>query len=449
MWVKIRITQRKLNGFYIFGTIGIVTMVWILLLYYNQTINQRFESVGLNIQIPMHQINYIYSIIIPSLILPTMIIWSIRNKVWQGKRAIRRFFLTLSLRKEMLDANYHDERHITERVARIPKIKIEFNSKEMTSGKLMIRDSVEFHERLSKATFTPALKGFLVENAYHSNSGDYWIYSFISTELLDPSKFDTLNDYLNWAKKTANKYQLRIDDRFSHDLKHTLLVGATRSGKTYGLIGLLQQMLNKPIDYELFFADPKNDQLRKIGDWINPQSTAFKTEKLIELVHKVYCRLEEREEEMKKATSHRMTGDYRDVDLKPIFLIFDEFSSFINVLDTKKKNIVLGELKAIVQRGASAGVFLFLKMQKSDTTTLPTAIRSNLLLKIVLGNAPTTTYTTAFESSADIPAFNFRQGQGVLLDDTMTVPMLVSFPYLRFLEEYNNGSKKPASLWKS
>ncbi|MFH5671440.1 hypothetical protein ACHI5T_11140, partial [Listeria monocytogenes] len=70
----------------------------------------------------------------------------------------------------------------------------------------------------------------------------------------------------------------------SFDLKHTLLVGATRSGKTYGLIGLLLQMINKLIHYELFFADPKNDQLRKIGNWINGKNTAYTTENIIDLI---------------------------------------------------------------------------------------------------------------------------------------------------------------------
>ena len=207
-------------------------------------------------------------------------------------------------------------------------------------------------------------------------------------------------------------------------------------------------MINKSIHYELFFADPKNDQLRKIGNWINAKNTAYTTENIVDLIDRVYQRLIAREQEMAEATLNRMTGDYRDVELEPIFLIFDEFSSFINVLDNKEKKIVLGKLTAIVQRGAGAGVFLFLIMQKSDATTLPTAIRSNLLLKIVLGNASSTTYTTTFESSSDVPNFNFLQGQGVYLDDTMTVPKLLSFPYLRFIDSYNNGEKDPVTLWK-
>lgn len=414
----------------------------------NKSINQAFEIVGLDFRINMQTVNSILSIAVTTVILPTLLLWSIRNKVWEGKRALKRYFLTLNLRKEMLDANYREERHVTKRIAQIPTIKVEFDSKEMISGKLIVRDSLEFHDRLAKATFTPSLKGFKVEDFYLSDDGDWWIYNFYSVDSQIQVAFESLEEYLNWSNETTNKYQLRIDKRLSFDLKHTLLVGSTRTGKTYGLIGLLLQMINKSIHYELFFADPKNDQLRKIGNWVSAGNTAYTSENIINLIDRVYQRLIEREQEMAETTLNRMTGDYRDVELEPIFLVFDEFSSFINVLDSKERKNVLGMLTAIVQRGAGAGVFLLLIMQKSDATTLPTAIRSNLLLKIVLGNASSTTYTTTFESSSDIPVFNFRQGQGVFLDDTMTVPRLVSFPYLRFLDEYNNGNKDPASLWK-
>ena len=116
----------------------------------------------------------------------------------------------------------------------------------------------------------------------------------------------------------------------------------------------------------------------------------------------------------------------------------------------EKTKEIIGEdnITEYLEPSAGAGVFLFLIMQKSDATTLPTAIRSNLLLKIVLGNASSTTYTTTFESSSDVPNFNFLQGQGVYLDDTMTVPKLLSFPYLRFIDSYNNGEKDPVTLWK-
>ncbi|MFH5672138.1 hypothetical protein ACHI5T_14710, partial [Listeria monocytogenes] len=119
----------------------------------------------------------------------------------------------------MIDANYRDERHVTERVVQMPTIKVEFDNKEMTSGKLIVRDSLEFHDRLAKATFTPSLKGFKVEDFYLSDDGDWWIYNFYSVNSQIQAVFDSLEEYLNWSNETTNKFQLRIDNRLSFDLK--------------------------------------------------------------------------------------------------------------------------------------------------------------------------------------------------------------------------------------
>ena len=226
-------TQRKLNGLYVFTSVGMIIILWILLGSQIESINQIFGNLGLNFRIDMHKINNVAFVALTVLILPTMLFWSIRNKLWEGKRALKRYCLILNLRKEMIDANYRDERHVTERVLKIPTIKVEFDNKDMTSGKLIVRDSLEFHDRLAKATFTPSLKGFKVEDFYLSDDGDWWIYNFYSVDSQIQAVFDSLEDYLNWSNETTNRYQLRIDKRLSFDLKHTLLVGATRSGKTY------------------------------------------------------------------------------------------------------------------------------------------------------------------------------------------------------------------------
>lgn len=436
-----------MNGFYVFFTSSVTAFIGVLLLCNNDLISQLMKSINLDYRMTVPQvIIYTLSILI-LLLLPTFLMWSVRNKLWQGKRAFKRYFMALNIRRAMLDANYYDDRHSTERVAKLPKIKIEFDNKSMSTGKLIIRDSIAFHDRLGKAIFTPVLRDYKVETVYQSDDGDWLIYDFYSISAQIQQRFDKFTDFLIWANHTTDDYQLRVDNRLTMNLKHTLLVGATRTGKTYGLIGLLLQMINKSIKYHLYFADPKNDQVRKIGTWVSIDQTAVITNQIIDLIESVYDRLIEREKEMEEATLNRMTGDYRDVELEPIILIFDEFSSFISVLDNKQKKKTLGHLTAIVQRGAGAGVFLFLIMQKSEATMLPTAIRSNLLMKIVLGNAAPTTYTTTFESSADIPVFKYGVGQGVYLDDTMSLPRLIGFPYLRFLEAYDNGTKDPASLW--
>lgn len=410
-------------------------------------LNELLVIINFPFLLEKEKIILISFIMVSSLLIPTLILWCVRNKGWQGKAAFKRYFMILNVRRALLDARYHNERYIGEKVAKLPSIKIIFDDKEMSTGKLLIRDSLGFHQRLESATFTPVLKNYKVENSFISDDGNWFIYEFYDISTQFQQRFDELKEYLEWANNDSDNYQLRYDSRLRTNLKNMLLVGATRSGKTYGLLGLLLQMLSKQIHYNLYFADPKNDQIRKVGDWINSEKTAVTTEEITILIEDVYKRLIIREKEMKQATANRMTGDYRDVNLEPIILVFDEFSSFINVLDNKQKRNVLGYLTAIVQRGSGAGVFLFLIMQKSDSSTIPTSIRSNLLLKIVLGNAASTTYTTAFESSSDVPQYKFSIGQGVYMDDTMSKPMLISFPYLHFLEAYDDGSKDPKELW--
>ncbi|MFL2072141.1 type IV secretory system conjugative DNA transfer family protein [Marinilactibacillus psychrotolerans] len=443
-----KLTQRKLNSIYFSIWIILNLTVIFLLKVATPIFNNLLTDLNLDYQFdPTLAIQMSVVLLLLSLLIFSTI-WSIRNRIWKGKESIKSYFLILKIRKELILASYSDDQNVTEKVVRLPKIKIKFDDKQLNTGRLIIRDSVEFHEKLEKATFTPALKGFKVETVYQSDDGDWFIFDFYATDSQNQDVFTELSSFLDWSNQTTNQYQIRFDGRLSADLKHILLVGATRTGKTYGLIGLLLQMINKSTTYHLYFADPKNDQLRKIGNWVDPKKTAVTTEELIKLIEQVYQRLIEREKEMEKATATRMTGDYRDVKLEPIFLVFDEFSSFINVLESKEKKQVLGHLTAVVQRGAGAGVFLLLIMQKSDATTLPTAIRSNLLLKIVLGNATTTTYSTAFESSSDVPIFRFGKGQGVYLDDTMSKPKLFSFPYLKFIDAFDGGSNDPALLWQ-
>ncbi|HEM2218770.1 TPA: hypothetical protein U0261_003002, partial [Listeria monocytogenes] len=106
-----RVTQSKLNGFYVFGSTLMLIVIWILLAYQNESMNQVFKAVGINFRIELQKVNNIFFVAVTMIIFPTILFWSLRNKIWEGKRALKRYFLILNLRKEMIDANYRDERH--------------------------------------------------------------------------------------------------------------------------------------------------------------------------------------------------------------------------------------------------------------------------------------------------------------------------------------------------
>lgn len=439
-----------MNGMLVFFSTAVLIFVYLFLHFQHQTINNVFASNGLTWFIDMSQVSVFFAASITLLLLPTFFCWAIRNKLYQGvKPAKNRWLLVLRLRKEMIKAKYANQAEYEVKIAEIPTIKVEYGE-GMQTGRVFIRNSIKFDKTLESIRVDSALKGYVVEQQYIDDTHDWYIYEFYSTKLQHQSKFKSLDAYLKWSFDGTDTYQIKVDDRFTFDMHHLLLVGQTGSGKTYGLIGLLLQMVNKPINYFLFFADPKNADLKNIGEWINKERTASENQDIIRLIDKVYQDLIDREKKMNQKLKSKMTADYRDFKMQPLVLIFDEFSSFSAWLSTQKKSIrdeVIMQLIAIVQKGRQSGVFLWLIMQKSDASTVPTAIRNNLVLKIVLGNAERTTYQTAFESSIDVPIKKYGKGQGVYLHPTISKPMMISFPFLMFLDEYNGKENNPADLW--
>lgn len=92
---------------------------------------------------------------------------------------------------------------------------------------------------------------------------------------------------------------------------------------------------------------------------------------------------------------------------------------------------------------------MILVFQKIDAQTLSKSIQSNMLLKIVLGNADNQTYITAIDRKEDVPQFIFGQGQGIYKNERMVKPRLLGFPYLRFIDDFNDhDDKTPTDMFK-
>lgn len=147
-------------------------------------------------------------------------------------------------------------------------------------------------------------------------------------------------------------------------------------------------------------------------------------------------KMNERKNEIKEKLLSKIESSYVDFDFEPYVFIFDEYASFQSVIqsrDKKTRDEVNKLISQIVLQGRQLGFFLFVVMQKSDSTSLPTMIRDNLPLKIVLGNAEEQTYITAFGYSKDIPKYKFRRGEGVYtFPEIANNPKICSFSYLNF-----------------
>lgn len=365
-----------------------------------------------------------------------IIYWCISNKLYKGfKYAIAHSKMMTKIRKSLKNAGYYIEQNFrAERVAVLPKIRIEF-SKDLLSGTAYIENHIKLDKKLESVDISSALGKYIVTQQYLSDDSNAYVYQFEDASVDNQLVFKTYEELVNYVS-LIDDYTLFMDAKNKVPLSGLLLVGSTGSGKTYGAYLLILTMLNWKIDVELMFADPKNSSLLVLGNHISPENTAGTVEDIIVLLERFHDEMQNRKIEMKEKLNTKLDADYRYWKMSAHVFIFDEFSSFqsvVNTLDKKTRDHVAMLLRNIVLQGRQLGFFLFLLMQKSGSDDIPVSLRSNLIWKVVLGNADSTTYMTAFEHSADLPLRNLGCGRGLYTYQGLTrEPQIMSFPRLEF-----------------
>ncbi|EAE0271723.1 cell division protein FtsK [Listeria monocytogenes] len=420
-------TQRQQNGIFIYCTCFILT---IIVLFVNFIDSQLKLGV-----IFTKNVNKLFIGFLIVIFTFQIITWIIRNKAYKGmKHAIYHYLTVLKLRKSFLDANYFNKRfYFNTEIAELPKIKLQFST-NFSKATLFI-ENININKDIGDVRVSFALNHFIVDRAYLSNDENYHIFEIYDSNIDQQLKFSDFHE-LKRLTTQVDEYTLIIDKSISISLYGTLLVGQTGSGKTYALYSLILQMLAKNVHYNIYFADPKNSSLAVLGERISAESTATSIEDIIRLLQNFNEIMEDRKASIKNKLNTKLEATYADFQYEPYIFIFDEFASFQSVLQTmekKKRDEVMMLLSQVVLQGRQLGFFLWIVMQKSDATLLPTNLRENLPVKFVLGNAEKQTYTTAFGTGIDIPEKNFALGQGVFTCPILAnTPKICQFSYLDF-----------------
>lgn len=418
-------TPRQQNGIFIYSMCFMLSAITLLVNYIDS-------------QLELGVTKYINSIFIgfmTAIFLSQITIWLIRNKANKGmKHAIYHYLTVLKLRKSFLDASYYNKRfYFNNEVADLPKIKVDF-ADDFSKAKLLI-ENININKDIGNVNISFALNDFIVDRAYLSNDENYHVFETYDSNIDQQYKFDSF-DELKELSAQVDDYTLLIDKSIAISLYGTLLVGQTGSGKTYALYSLILQMLIKNVHYNIYFADPKNSSLAVLGEKISKENTATDIDDIIELLKRFNEIMIERKAKIKEKLNMKLEGTYADFQYEPYIFIFDEFASFQTVLQTmekKKRDEVMKLLSQVVLQGRQLGFFLWIVMQKSDATLLPTNLRENLPVKFVLGNAEKQTYTTAFGTGVDTPEKNFQLGQGVFTCPIVAnTPKICHFSYLNF-----------------
>lgn len=236
--------------------------------------------------------------------------------------------MTRKIRRHIKDARFEDEREFDNRLVKLPKIKIIFdNNRSRTSGKVLIENSIKFDQKLENMRIDSALKGYVSERKYLSNDRDWYVFEFYSIESQKQPEFITKSDFIKWTKKKADNYSFRLDERAKVPLHHFGLVGQTGSGKSFFIQMLVEQLLSKDVNHELFIIDPKRTGVyqmskRKIGK----ERTADKTN-AIELIKHFHKRMKERQDELQSFFKSNHNKTYKEADLPALILLIDEFGA--------------------------------------------------------------------------------------------------------------------------
>ena len=363
-------------------------------------------------------------------------IWAFSNYLGRGvKYAWKHYKLVLGLRRHLLDAGIYTTKKLGAlKWAKIPWITVDFEP-DFMCGTVWIENSIQFNDKLSKMDISPSMGRYVVEQVYLSDDKNHYRFEFYDSSLERRLVFDSF-DTFKAHSNLMGKYELFIDSYTSLMLTHQLIVGQTGSGKSYALHGYLLQMLLKPVPYHLYFADLKASSIALLGERVSPETTADDFDGIVALLEIIDSHMQERQRQMKRLLTKKIDGDYRDFDLSPHILIFDEYADFALLLKSKDKKIrdrVESLIASIVLRGRQSGFFLWCVMQQAGSNNIPTFIRDNLPWKVVLGNAEDQTYVTAFGAGTDIPLRKMDAGDGVFTYPAVAnKPRLCEFPTLDF-----------------
>lgn len=178
---------------------------------------------------------------------------------------------------------------------------------------------------------------------------------------------------------------------YYNDVPHALIAGTTGTGKTYFLNYVICSLLHNKAD--ITFIDPKWSDVKAIGQLVNPNKTASDENNIARLVREFKESMEKRQKLIADTGITNIT--YKDIGLKPEFLIFDEFSAFKSLgIKGNSKNSensnpvkeVEGHLKRIILMGRSTGNFVILVAQQPNADVVETGIRDQLGLKVAFGN---------------------------------------------------------------
>ncbi|HDH6084675.1 TPA: cell division protein FtsK [Staphylococcus aureus] len=175
---------------------------------------------------------------------------------------------------------------------------------------------------------------------------------------------------------------------------HALITGVTGGSKTYFLFYMIRELFKRNAEVRLL--DPKVSDLSFMKNVIGTEKVADTTGQIFKQLREASEEMERRFRMMSESEQYKLGSNFRNFDLPPYFVIFDEVTAFTSTLDKKELQEMNDYLINIIMKGRQAGVFMFLTAQRPDADVIKGNVRDQLGLRVSMGNLSADGYRMTF-----------------------------------------------------
>ncbi|HEU6870312.1 TPA: cell division protein FtsK [Streptococcus pneumoniae] len=276
-----------------------------------------------------------------------------------------------------------------------------------------------------------------LQDIENNNTYCEYIFDRFPDNRLDFSSREVLNNTIQLTEK--------ISWEFSKPC-HTIICGATNSGKTYLATMLLLDYLRikgKGGGCDIYVCDPKSADLSIICRRIDLkkhgkiQHLAVSENEIARLLREVNDEMERRYSEWFTDDEHSFGKTWKDIQAaKPLVVIIDELSAVLSVANTKVAKEITGYFNNILLKGRMVGIEIVLIMQRPDIVSssgggLTGQQRDQFGVRIGMGNMTSDGRRMLF-GNTDNEFQNIKEiGAGyIMIDGRYTKPIYFEAPLL-------------------
>jgi DNA segregation ATPase FtsK/SpoIIIE-like protein len=227
-------------------------------------------------------------------------------------------------------------------------------------------------------------------------------------------------------------YQVPLQRGVTWDLRrapHAIVAGVTGAGKTYFTSYLIAALALQ--GSLVYVADPKNADLASLADVMPGGRVASSTEGIGTLLGETLDIMQTRYAAMRDERWRRglLTGDFADFGYPAVVFVIDEMAAYESTLDRKAREVFDAGIKSLTLQGRAAGVELISVMQSPNAGNISTESRSQMGLKVYLGNSSGIEQRMLFGDGFTFPNRLYRPGQGLyMLAGQTNSPQLLETP---------------------